>query len=207
MNRALTSGLEYLGNIERRIPLLPTPDTLPDETLARSLQRGDSRALAALVERHHSFLLGYLYRMTSGDHPLAEDLVQETFLRVLRNIRQYHYPERFKPWLYAIATNLARDHYKRADTRHTDSINTDTLHLPDSDQPEPTFLAHDDAKQVIAALAALPDLQRETVILRYYQDLSLAEIAESLNIPVGTVKSRLSTGLQKLREHFEENSP
>ena len=209
MNLSLTSGLEYLGNAlprdANRITPLPTPDTLPDEDLARALQRGDTRALTLLVERHHAPLLGYLYRLTGGDRPLAEDLVQETFLRVLRNIRQYHPAQRFKPWLYAIATNLARDHFKRADTRRTDPIQTDTLALPDPNQPEPTFLAHDDARQVIAALAHLPALQRETVILRYYQDLSLAEIAETLNIPVGTVKSRISIGLQKLRELLEDD--
>lgn len=208
MNTALTSGLEYLGNAvtnpSHRIAPLPTPDTLPDEDLARHLQRGDAHALNALVERHHAPLLGYLYRLTGGDRPLAEDLVQETFLRTLRNIRQYHPAQRFKPWLYAIATNLARDHFKRADTRRTDPIQTGTLALPDPNQPEPTFLAHDDARQVIAALAHLPALQRETIILRYYQDLSLAEIAETLNIPVGTVKSRLSIGLSRLKEILEK---
>lgn len=203
MNLSLPSGLEYLGSTFHRITPLPTPDTLPDEDLARAIQRGDARALNTLVERHHASLLGYLYRMTGGDRPLAEDLVQETFLRVLRSIRQYHSAQRFKPWLYTIATNLARDHFKRADTRRTDPIQTGTLSLPDPNQPEPTFLAHDDARQVIAALAQLPDLQRETVILRYYQDLSLAEIAETLNIPVGTVKSRLSIGLNRLKDLLE----
>ena len=211
MNIALPSGLEYLGNTRlnsaKRITPLPTPDTLPDEDLARALQRGETRALTLLVERHHAPLLGYLYRLTGGDRPLAEDLVQETFLRVLRSIRQYHPAQRFKPWLYAIATNLTRDHFKRADTRRTDPIQTGTLSLPDPHQPEPTFLAHDDARQVIAALAHLPDPQREAIILRYYQDLSLAEIAETLNIPLGTVKSRLSIGLQKLRELLENDSP
>lgn len=203
MNTALPSGLEYLGNVSHRITPLPTPDTLPDEDLARAIQRGDSRALTLLVERHHAPLLGYLYRLTGGDRPLAEDLVQETFLRTIRNIRQYHPAQRFKPWLYAIATNLARDHFKRADTRRTDPIQTGTLSLPDPNQPEPTFLAHDDARQVIAALAHLPDLQRETILLRYYQDLTLAEIAETLNIPVGTVKSRLSIGLNRLKDLLE----
>src|SRR3954447_15949399 len=92
-----------------------------DEDLARQLQQGDRGALTALVERHYDSLLGYLYRMTRGDRSLAQDLVQETFLRALRGIGGYQYPRPFKPWLYAIATNLARNHYTSADTRRTDN--------------------------------------------------------------------------------------
>ena len=79
-----------------------------DEQLARQLQRGDTQALAQLVERHHSPLLGFLYRLTGGDRALAEDLVQDTLLRVLRTSQQYHAARPFKPWLYAIALNVAR---------------------------------------------------------------------------------------------------
>lgn len=185
----------------------PSAVTETDEALALGIQRGDRQALAALVQRHHYALVGYLYRMTStthgGDRALAEDLAQEAFLRVLRSIRLYVYPRPFKAWLYALATNLARDHYKRAETRHTLPIaDTLTQQLAD-DQPEDNFLAQDETQQVIAALATLPDHQREAVVLRYYQNLSHAEIAEALNIPVGTVKSRLSLSLSRLREHLE----
>ncbi len=87
-----------------------------DEQVMAAVMAGDQAALAALVTRHHSPLLGYLSRLTGGDRPLAEDLVQETFLRVLRQgICQPDRP--FKPWLYAIATNLARDHFKSAAMR------------------------------------------------------------------------------------------
>ncbi len=173
---------------------------LSDEQLARAIQRGDKAALTPLVERHHSPLIGYLYRMTGGDRQLAEDLAQEAFLRALRGIAGYRYPRPFKPWLYAIATNLARDHYKRADTRRTEPINTGTLRHPAPNPPEAAYQNTAEAQQVAAAVAALPAHQREAVILRYYQNFSLAEIAAALNIPTGTVKSRLSLGLKRLRE-------
>lgn len=170
-----------------------------DEDLARGLQQGHRGDLVELVERHHSPLLGYLYRMTGGDRLLAEDLAQETFVRVLRGIASYRYPRPFKPWLYSIATNLARDYYKQADQRHTISMPEDPP--PDeSAAPEERLIDDMQAQQIALALMNLPAHQREAVVLRYYQELSLAEIAEALTIPVGTVKSRLSLGISRLRE-------
>jgi RNA polymerase sigma-70 factor (ECF subfamily) len=176
---------------------------ISDEDLAQGIQRGKRGDLSLLVERHHSPLLGFLYRMTGGNHALAEDLVQETFLRVLRGIGQYRYPRPFKPWLYSIATNLALDHYKLAEMRHTISMPERTLEI-ESDAPEDPLLMDIEAQQVAAAITDLPAHQREAVVLRYYQELSLAEIAEILNVPIGTVKSRLSLGLKQLRERILE---
>jgi RNA polymerase sigma-70 factor (ECF subfamily) len=155
--------------------------------------------------------LGYLYRLTNGDRFLAEDLVQETFLKLLKSINQYQYPRPFKPWLYAIATNLARDYFKRADSRRTASA------------PEQHGLGHgrwsqtgslenrlaarqtavQQAAAVNKAIQSLPDHQREVILLRYYQAFSLAEISAALNIPLGTVKSRLSLATKRLRELME----
>ena len=87
-----------------------------DEQLMTAVTVGDQVALAALVTRHHSPLLGYLYRLVGGDQQLAEDLVQETLLHVLRQ-RTYQADRPFKPWLYRIATNLARDYFKSAAVR------------------------------------------------------------------------------------------
>jgi RNA polymerase sigma-70 factor, ECF subfamily len=176
-----------------------------DETLALGVQRGSKSDLSELVHRHHHLLIGYLYRMTGGDRVLAEDLAQETFLRVIRGIKQYQYPRPFKPWLYALATNLARDYYKRADTRRSllilDSL---TSKIVSDDQPEDAMLLSDETRGVAMALQVLPDTHREAVILRYYQGFSHSEIAEALNIPVGTVKSRLSNGIARLREILSE---
>ena len=181
------------------------PMTIPaDETLALQIQAGSQQALAELVNRHHSPLIGYLYRMLGGNRALAEDLVQETFLRVLRSIHHYKHPRPFKPWLYAIATNLVRDHYKKADTQRTQSILDDGIFQDNiSSTPEDSLLAADEAHQVSEAISSLPTHQRETIVLRYYQGLSHREIAEALSIPVGTVKSRLSLGLMRLRELIE----
>ena len=177
-----------------------------DEQIARRLQQGDRAALTELVERHYDLLLGYLYRLARGDRSLAQDLAQETFLRALRGISGYQYPRPFKPWLYAIATNLARNHYTRADTRHTDSVDEDTEYGAD-DPPDAALLERDqvqaEAQTVIAALDRLPDHQREVIVLYFYQSLPLQAIAETLAIPLGTVKSRLSIGMKRLREQIK----
>lgn len=173
-----------------------------DEQLARQIQQGDLTALAPLVERHHRPLLGYLYHLVDGDLMLAEDLVQEAFLRMMQSLYKYEYPRPFKPWLYAIATNLARDFYKSAETRRTTLINEDYVA---ADEPEEATFAAVEQAQVARYLLQLPPHQREAMILRYYHALALQEIAETLNIPVGTVKSRLSLGLQQLRQWMETN--
>ncbi|MBE2271152.1 MAG: RNA polymerase sigma factor [Anaerolinea sp.] len=172
-----------------------------DEELARGIQQGRRHDLSVLVERHHYALIGFLYRMTGGDRRLAEDLAQEALIRVMRAISTYEYPRPFKVWLYAIAANLARDHFKSADTRRTSAIIDD---IPTLDCPEDAALDAEEARRVALALLKLPEPQRETVILRYYGDLSLAEIAEALDIPLGTVKSRISIGLSRLKSLLED---
>ena len=173
-----------------------------DEELARDIQRGSMEAFTLLVDRYYSPLFGYLYRMCGGVRALSEDMVQETFLKLLRGISLYQPSRPFKPYLYAIAANIARNHHQRADTRLTQSI-TDTAdddYYDEHPSAEESVIADEAAKQVLWALAQLPDHQREVVVLFYYQELSQKDIAEALHIPVGTVKSRLSLGLRRLRD-------
>jgi RNA polymerase sigma-70 factor (ECF subfamily) len=138
-------------------------------------------------------------------------LVQETFLKLLKSIEQYQYPRPFKPWLYAIATNRARDHFKQADSRRTASAPDEPgfwqARGGQTGSLEQKLVARDSAVHqktaVATALRSLPDHQREVVLLRYYQDFSLADISAALDIPLGTVKSRLSLATKRLRQIME----
>lgn len=163
---------------------------------------GDQVALTALVRRHHAPLLGYLYRVVGGDRPLAEDLAQETLLRLVRQ-RTYQSGRPFRPWLYTIATNLARDHFKSAAVRQSlrgGSQEQALLRLSDPKaSPEEHALAVHESDEVRRALAQLGEEYRVVVLLRFYQGFSLQEIAETLRIPLGTVKSRLSVSVHRLR--------
>ncbi len=173
-----------------------------DEQLLIGVLAGDQAAFATLVTRHHAPLLGYLYHLVGGDRPLAEDLVQETFLHLLRQ-RAKPTDRPFKPWLYTIATNLTRDHFKSAAVRCREQRGNEEdalLRLTDSAPgPEDRALAAEKGGEVCAALAQLSEEYRFVVILRFYQGFSLQEIAETLQIPLGTVKSRLSAGVHRLR--------
>jgi len=176
-----------------------------DEQLMAAVMAGDQVALAALVTRHHAPLLGYLYRLVGGDRQLSEDLVQETLLHVLRQ-RTYQADRPFKPWLYTIATNLARDYFKSAAMRQCGRSGDEEealLHLYDSAPgPEERALAAEQGSEVRAALAQLREEYRIVVVLRFYQGFSLQEIAQTLHIPLGTVKSRLSVGVARLRSEL-----
>lgn len=172
-----------------------------DEQLLAAVQAGEMDALAVLVARHQQALTGYLDRLVGPDWALAQDLVQETFVRVLR--QQICRGERpFRPWLYAIATNLARDHFKSAAVRRASRL-TDKLsaHLVDEDaSPEEQALAMERGIAIADALGQLSTEYRVTLVLRFYAGLSLQEIADTLEVPLGTVKSRLSVGLRRLRD-------
>ena len=174
-----------------------------DEQLMAAVMAEDRMALTELVARHHSPLLGYLYRLVGGDRELAEDLVQESFLRVLRQ-RSYLDSRPFKPWLYAVATNLARDHGKSAHVRRhgrgDEQEEAALLRLSDNAPgPEECALSAEEGSAVQAAISELGEEYRSVIVLRFYQEFSLLEIAETLQIPLGTVKSRLSVGVHRLR--------
>ncbi len=180
-----------------------------DEQLAQSAQRGSHQSLQDLIERHYAPLFGFLYRLSGGDRMLAEDLVQEAFLHAFRGISGYRHPRPFKPWLYTIALNCYRDRYKRSEFRQAvQAIDDPQAGFEPSDpspSPEDQQVKQADLEKLFVALRQLPLPQREALLLRYSQGLSLAEIAEILEIPVGTVKSRLSIGLQRLRKNLEES--
>jgi RNA polymerase sigma factor (sigma-70 family) len=172
-------------------------DQASDEELMLSAMRGDRLAISVLVERYYRPLFAYLFRLTDGDRPTAEDLLQDTFTRLLAP-HTYTSGRAVKPWLYAIATNLVRDRYRVLSRRGIDPKLV-TTQQPAVDDPADRALRSEDERAVRAAVRSLSQEQRAAIVLRFYQGLSLAEIALALDIPLGTVKSRLSIGTRRLR--------
>ena len=175
-----------------------------DEELVREWQRGSAGALEALVQRYHAPLLAHLARLT-GDAHLAEDLAQDTFVRLVREAHTYRYPRPFKPWLYTLARNLARNHWQSAYHRHV-HVDTEAASLDrPSGEPDPAAwierLERRDGLR--AALANLSFEQREVLSLRYGQELSVEETSAVVGVPPGTVKSRAFTGLRRLRDRLD----
>ncbi len=157
---------------------------------------GDPEALVGLMEEHRHRLFGYLLRI-AGDRAAAEDLFQQTWLRVMEQIGRYDGRRRFEAWLFAIAHNLAIDYLRR---KRPESLEESGADPPDRGASAlEASIAGERRAMVGAAMAKLPAVYRETVALRFEQDLKLEEIAAVLNTPLSTVKSRLRRGLEALR--------
>lgn len=180
---------------------------MPDESDERLMLRfrdGDARAFEALVRRHRTPIFSFLLRLT-GDRGRAEDLCQEAFLRVVKASGAWEPRARFRTWLYAMARNLAVDESRRMAFRRASSLEADpAAGALASDDPPPDRAA--DAALVRplleAALAALPEEQREVFLLRERAGLRFPEIAEVTGAPEPTVKSRMRYALEALRERL-----
>lgn len=183
-----------------------------DEELLALFRQGTTEAFGELVRRYEGELYGYLRRYVC-DSDLAEDVFQNTFLQLYTKLQQFEAGRPVRPWLYAIATNQAIDALRRQNRHPTvrlyqendEATNSDSvplLSLLESRNPGPLEqLQLAERKQFIrSSVERLPDFLRQVVILAYYQGLKYKEIAEILDIPVGTVKSRLHTALSKLQD-------
>ena len=176
--------------------------------IARGLRERDTELLADLVQLYQHRLVRYLLYLT-GRREHAEDLAQETWIRVLQRGSQYDGRQRFDPWLFAIARNLAIDHLrKKLKAVQTVSLpdDRDEMLLLPSSGPSPFEAAarSEDAIRLAGQLQILPPLYREALLLRFQEELSLADIAQVVGAPVTTVTSRIYRGLAALRSAFEE---
>ncbi|MYL61784.1 sigma-70 family RNA polymerase sigma factor [Bacillus hwajinpoensis] len=172
---------------------------MTDEELVLAMTRGNQAAFEAFVHRYHGPLLGYLERMLR-DRKKAEDVVQDTFLKLIKQLKSNKIPEKIKPWLYQVATNQCRDYWKSAGFKSEKQI---LDYIPDQPDKEPSvvelFERQESRVEFLKKLDTLSETQREIVYLRFYQELKYQEIAETLELPLGTVKSNLFHALKKLK--------
>lgn len=180
------------------------PTIITDDDLVQRAQAGNRQAYAELIRRHRLGVVNVVYRMC-GDALLAEDAAQETFIRAWSHLASYQ-PQAgrgersshgFRNWLYRIATNHAINLLRRERT----TVDIDALPLSSDPArgPEARVERRERAEAVRRAVLALPDASRSALILREYEGLSYKDIAETLDIPIGTVMSRLSYARQWLR--------
>ncbi len=170
-----------------------------DEELARQLQQGNDVAFETLVHRYHGPIFGYIYRQLRGSSEV-EDLVQKTFMQVYTRIDLYEFPRPFKPWLYRIALNLCRD-YWRSKERQLLILDQDP---PSEQKGDSIFVRMQTRNDLVAALHSLEPGYREVLVLRFFQDLKIREIADVLGIPAGTVKWRLFQALRQMKCQLEK---
>lgn len=184
------------------------------ESEVAQLRRGDLTALSALLMRYQNRLYRYLLRMVR-EQAEAEDLFQQTWVRVAEKISQFDVQRKFEPWLFALARNLAIDHLRRVrpsslDERIGDAESDMTAgdRLASNQRPVlDGILERERAGQLASALETLSVSYREVLSLRFEEEMKLEEIAEVLAIPLSTAKTRLRRALERMRQTLERSYP
>jgi RNA polymerase sigma-70 factor (ECF subfamily) len=203
-------NLDFLSDPDLDIP------SLNDEKLMRLCQEGDERAFTELFKRYQTQALSFIYRMI-GDRTRAEALGQEAFMRIFKDAQRYQFPRRFSTWFYTIVRNLCKNEL-RWRSRHPsvsleESISShggeDGFRLGDqieSGGPNPLdrVMQTEMVTRLKSAMDELPELDREVLILNRFQGLKYREIAEILEVPLGTVRSRIHAALEAIRKAIDE---
>src|SRR5438874_7507576 len=201
---------------EPTVRSMPQPASLSDEELLLGYREtGDAKLFSELVHRYERELYSYLRRYL-GDAELAEDAFQAAFLQVHLKCQQYEAGRAVRPWLYTIAINQAIDAQRRNRRHRMVSLDRagpvqgedvgKLLDLLTSKEPTPTaqLTAAERAEWLHGAVEQLPAPLRDVIHLVYFQELKYREAAEALNIPVGTVKSRMHAAVAKLNEAWNQ---
>jgi RNA polymerase sigma-70 factor (ECF subfamily) len=196
---------------------------LSDEKLVERSRKGDDAALRTLVERYHGDLHRFLYRLT-GDQAGADDVFQETFLQVYLSAASFDTSRRFRPWLFTIAANKARDYLRRKGRRKMLELSApvggaagngdgdggsafvDLLEI-DIPGPDAGMRSEELNRLVQRAVDTLSPTLKEILLLAYFQQLSYAQIADELDIPLGTVKSRLHAAVAAFAKAWRDQHP
>jgi RNA polymerase sigma-70 factor, ECF subfamily len=196
----------------------PLSSQTDEELLLAYRESGDADLFAELVRRYERELFSYLRRYL-GDAEMAEDAFQAAFLQVHLKCEQFEPGRTFRPWLYTIATNQAIDAQRRSRRHRMVSLDRSgtsdgedvgkLLDLLASKEPSPTIQmsAQERRSWLHAAVEKLPQALRDVIHLVYFQDMKYREAAEALDIPVGTVKSRMHAAVAKLNEAWNQSQP
>ncbi|MFD2442544.1 RNA polymerase sigma factor SigW [Bacillus sp. CGMCC 1.16607] len=171
--------------------------------------KGDQDAYGELVEIYKDKVYQLCYRMLGNRHE-SEDIAQEAFIRAYINIHSFNIDLKFSTWLYRIATNLCidrirkkkPDYYLDSEVSGTDGLNMYS-HIPSTtDMPEKELESLELEETIQREIMKLPDKYRSVIVLKYIDELSLNEISELLNLPIGTVKTRIHRGREALRKQL-----
>ncbi len=185
-----------------------------DEALISDYRSGDASAFRELVSRYREDLLRFLVRLM-GSRAAAEDVFQETFLQVHLSAGGFDTARRFKPWLFTIAANKGRDTLRRNTRRRTLDLSAPVpgpgeagrtfIDLMEIDVPSPDeALDEQERSQLVQkAIDQMPDALREILLLAYFQRMSYSQVAEVLEIPLGTVKSRLHAAVASFARSWQ----
>ncbi|MBM7694163.1 RNA polymerase sigma-70 factor (ECF subfamily) [Peribacillus deserti] len=172
----------------------------------KQVLKGNQNAYSYIVEEYKDKVFYLCYRMIGNRHE-AEDLAQEAFLKAYVNIKSFNLNMKFSTWIYRIATNLCidrirkkkPDYYLDAEIAGTDGLNMYSQLASDTESPENEVESMEMQETIQNEILKLPEKYRSVIILKYIEDLSLKEISDPLDLPVGTVKTRIHRGREALR--------
>jgi RNA polymerase sigma-70 factor (ECF subfamily) len=186
-----------------------TPARVPDEVLVGNLAAGDVSCFDQIFDRYHQQIYNFIKKQVN-DHESVEDLVQEVFLRVYKSAKNFDVDKKFSSWVYKIALNEVKRHWKRTASRQTFSLNaplgdeggeSERQDLLEDQRITPDVQTETDlfSRNLKVLIDKLPEKQKTVVILKIYNDLTFEEISEICDCPLSTVLSRMRYAVSKLR--------
>lgn len=197
----LNDLLRLVVYIERRIIKRKVMDMIQDWMIINKIKMGDPDAWDILVHKYYDSVYFYCVRRCYGDCDIASDLTQDIFLKLVESLPRYRFIGKFQNYLYTMAVNTCNNYLKK---RHIEQIELTDNFTTDLDTSLINEILHDERKETVQkALDLLPEIQREVVILRYYHDLKVKDIATITGVGVSTVQSRIYQGLRKLEKVLE----
>lgn len=163
----------------------------------------DRRAQCDIVKRYQGPIFAYIYRWMRN-RATAEDLTQDVFIKMFRALGTYSRTSSFRAWLYRIARNRVIDHLRRKKPPAMDIDEVEEFAFPASDTPLKAYERSSQREKLDAAIATLPHLYREVLVLRHRKELTYEEIVDAVGVPLGTIKARLHRARTLLRKRLEE---
>jgi RNA polymerase sigma-70 factor (ECF subfamily) len=173
----------------------------PDQDLVEAVQRGHTNAFSELVHRHQQAMLRVALRLTR-DMEMAEDIVQESFLKAYQKIEMFEGRSSFKSWLYRITMNTAKN---RLRSKPKENVNLDDLQMAVDGHVDSNLADGDVRSQLQVEIEKLPQRQKLALTLRIFDDLSFKEIADVMECPYDTAKANYRHAILKLKERFEND--
>jgi RNA polymerase sigma-70 factor (ECF subfamily) len=175
-----------------------------EELPVREARAGDPEAWDALLRRHQLPLFAYVQELIR-DEQASLDIVQETFIAAVRHVQRLERDDRFRSWLFNIAHQRCVQHWRKT-ARRPEPLDDHTEVLPDEGlEPDAWLLRHEQGQRVLECVDRLVPAQRSVLLLRYFEEFPLDEIAEITGVSVGTVKSRLHYAKRALRDRLKES--
>jgi len=173
---------------------------MSDEHIMEAVKNGDLQQASVLFERYQLRLFNFLARLTT-DRELAEDLTQNTFLRMLKYRHSYREGARFQSWIYQVARNVFADHYQAQKNKRAGFLNVENMSDALADENDSETM--DEQEKILArSMALLTEEQRELLVLTRFEHMKYEEVAELMNTTVANIKVKVHRAIGKLREHY-----